>query len=181
MPDVKIYAGIGSREAPPDVLAVARRIGAAMAQDGWTLSTGASWGMDEAFMRGALDVGGRVDLWIPNTMFRIEEREASSWPSPPRSCPSFDAYVLAEKHHPAWHRCDETARALHARNGHVVLGDTLDKPVALVICWTREARAIGGTGQALRLAAHLGIKVRNLGDPAVMTASLKWLDQRGGT
>lgn len=57
-----------------------------------------------------------------------------------------------------------------ARNGHQVLGATLDQPVSFVLCWTpdgaeseaQRTRDTGGTGQAIALASRHGIPVFNL-------------------
>ncbi len=55
-----------------------------------------------------------------------------------------------------------------ARNCYQVLGEDLSTPVDFVVCWTPDgaesetSRKTGGTGQAIRIAADLGIRVYNL-------------------
>jgi len=86
----------------------------------------------------------------------------------------------AANYHPGWDQCDETARALHARNSAVMLGDTpvsAPVPVNAVVCWTESGVIKGGTGQALRIAAAYSIPVFNL---AVVTVDQfwQWIDAR---
>lgn len=78
------------------------------------------------------------------------------------------AYAMAAQYHPAWDRLGRGARALMARNCHQVLGPDLASPVRAVVCWTPDGSLngrgskVGGTGQALRIAARYGIPVVNL-------------------
>ena len=69
--------------------------------------------------------------------------------------------AAAAAHHDAWHACRPAVRKLHARNAAVVLGMELDDPVSAVVCWTPRGRAVGGTGQAIRMAKAAGIPVFN--------------------
>jgi hypothetical protein len=87
--------------------------------------------------------------------------------------PAPQAYALAQRFYrgwdgPGWDALSETGRALLARDSHQVLGADLRSPAERVVCWTpdggldgEDPRA-GGTGQALRIAAHHGIPVLNL-------------------
>ena len=74
--------------------------------------------------------------------------------------------VYAEHFHPAWEKCSRGARGLHTRNIYQILGQDLNTPVKCVVCWTKDGKSSGGTGQALRLAEYLEIPVFNLHDPA---------------
>lgn len=105
---------------------------AAMLRDnGWLLRSGAAQGADEAFEAGA---GDAKEIWLPKRGFRGH---------PSARTPSADAFRLAAMHHPGWRSCSPFARALHARNGHQVLGADLCTPVAFVACWTLD-----GSGRA---------------------------------
>jgi predicted Rossmann fold nucleotide-binding protein DprA/Smf involved in DNA uptake len=53
-------AVVGSRDAPPAALELARVAGAQAAGQGWVLVSGAAKGVDAASMRGAFDAGGSV-------------------------------------------------------------------------------------------------------------------------
>ena len=67
-------------------------------------------------------------------------------------------------HHPAWERCPERVRNLHARNIAVLLGADMGQAVDGMVCWTDRGRVSGGTGMAIRLARHHGIPVLNLAE-----------------
>lgn len=49
-----------------------------------------------------------------------------------------------------------------SRNVYQVLGPNLDDPVEFIICWTKDGKASGGTGQAIRIANDYGVPVFNL-------------------
>ena len=53
---------------------------------------------------------------------------------------------------------------LHARNYLII------NKVNFIVCWTPNGKVTGGTGQAIRMAASMGIKVYNLGNPNTLKA-----------
>lgn len=144
---MKYYAGIGSRETPPLVLQRMTEKARELAAQGYILRSGAAEGADSAFEAGA---GDAKEIWLPWRGFNNHSS---------RLLPSAEAFVLAEKYHPAWIRCSGAARKLHARNCHQVLGADLRTPVEFVLCWTKDGKASGGTGQAIRIAQAFGIPV----------------------
>ncbi len=153
IPD-NVYAGIGSRKTPPVVLAVMRDLGEALATQGWGLRSGGADGADEAFEEGCDRAKGVKQI------FKADD------------CTD-EACALSAKYHPAWDRCSGYAQWLHGRNAMILLGEALTKPVQHVFCWTPKAQVIGGTGQALRMAADAslfpaGVNVWNLARPGVM-------------
>jgi hypothetical protein len=141
-----IYAGIGSRETPDDILNTMAATGELFALEGCILRSGGAKGADMAFELGCDSAKGEKEI------FRPEDATP-------------EAYELAEKYHPNWNACRGYVRGLHARNGQIVLGRNLDTPVDEVICWTPGASGSGGTGQALRIAKAFEIPVIDLGDP----------------
>lgn len=171
------YTGIGARDTSVGVLEAMEEIGARMARAGWTLRTGMSPGADQAFFRGACAAAGRVELYLPWPAF--EEDARSEVPGMRvLSRPTTAAYELASRYHPAWHALDSDERDLRARDVHQVLGERLDEPAEVVICWTVDgsldgssARA-GGTGQALRVACDHGIPVLNLAREEHLTEAM---------
>ena len=76
--------------------------------------------------------------------------------------PGSQAYDLAARYHPAWQKCSQAMKALHARNAQIILGAKLVEPVGLVICWTPQGKAIGGTAMGIHIAQAYGITIRNL-------------------
>lgn len=143
MTDYRAYAGIGSRQTPPDICALMTGLARRLAAAGYVLRSGGARGADQAFEAGA---GTAKEIYLPH-----HATDA--------------ALALAARFHPVWDRCGPTARQLHARNGMIILGADLASPVALVLCWTSDGRASGGTGQGLRIAADHGVPVYNLFRP----------------
>jgi len=112
---------------------------------GHILRSGGAQGADKAFEAGAEN---------QKEIFRPHHATAA-------------AYELTAKYHPTWHKCSPAARALHARNAHIILGFDLKTPVELVICWTKDASGSGGTGQGIRIALAYGIPIHDMGHPVV--------------
>lgn len=166
------YAGIGARQSPRHVLTGMTEIAADYRQGGWTLRTGHAPGADQAFERGAGENAEHYKPWadyenrVPALGVVMNE-------------PTEHAYTLAAQFHPNWPACSRGARALLARNLHILLGPTLDDPdaydpVACVWCWTFHGRATGGTGHAIRAARAHDILVFDLGTPGWT----RWLNTR---
>ena len=158
---MRVYAGIGSRETPPEFREVMRALATALADEGWTLRSGHAPGADQAFESGAR---GRAEVYLPWPEFGNEVEVVASVIL---DRPTSGALNIAAAHHPAWDRLGRGARLLHGRNTHIVLGrDCLpDEAVRFVVGWTPQAREVGGTAQAIRLARYYGIEVFNLADP----------------
>lgn len=155
---MKVYAGIGARATPPEILSLAEAAAEALETLGWVLRSGHAPGADRAFESGA---GRHAEVYLPWPSFeRSEPLDADGI----FDRPSLAAFTLAAQYHPAWDRLGKGARALMARNMHQILGLQLDSPVKFVLCWTPGARVTGGTGQAMRLAADRGIPIYNLAE-----------------
>ena len=160
-----VWAGVGARKTPPSVLADMTALSRSLAENGWRLSSGGAHGADSAFAAGI--PADQRTLWLPWPGYnelsgpdcRIPTRERMQ-----------DCLAIAERLHPAWHKCSQGARKLHARNVAILLGPELDRPVDAVVCWTEGGAVAGGTGMALRIAAERGIPVFNLGSMTVQAA-----------
>lgn len=144
------YTGIGSRETPRHILQIMTQIAVTLYDIGYTLRSGAAPGADEHFELGS----HRSEIYLPWRGFNGHSSQLCSI--------SNAAMELAASYHPAWDRCSLGAKKLHARNGYQILGSNLDSPSLFVICWTKDGRASGGTGQALRIAADHSIPIYNL-------------------
>jgi len=145
------YTGIGSRSTPLEVQAIMGRIAKYLKACGYVLRSGGASGADKAF---EVHAGELKEVYLPWEGFNSS--------SSPYHSPSDEAYVLAEKYHPAWHRLKPSVKALMARNMHQVLGLSLDSPSRFAVCYTQDGYDSGGTGQALRLCRDLNIPVFNL-------------------
>jgi hypothetical protein len=76
--------------------------------------------------------------------------------------PSDEAYRIAAKFHRSWASLSSAEMALMARNTHQVLGRDCRTPSLVVVCWTRGAREVGGTAQAMRIARYYEVPIVNL-------------------
>lgn len=156
----KFYAGIGSRETPPEVLKQMTFIASVLRKAGYILNSGAAPGADTAFELGA---GDDKQIFVPWNGF---QNKKLIYPIH-KKC-----YELAAPLHPAWDKLSSAAKSLMARNTMQVLGKDLNEPVDFVLCWTPDAvfkhkdrtRATGGTGLAISLADTNDIPVFNLAD-----------------
>ena len=158
------YAGIGSRETPANIRALFGELAYELGDMGYTLRSGAAEGADAAFERGLANHHEK-EIWLPWKGFNNHPSAFYR--------PTADALQLAASLHPAWERCAQGARKLHARNMHQILGQDLSTPVDFVACWTKEGSGAGGTGQAIRLAKSRGIAVFDFGFGPGMLAEFR--------
>lgn len=166
------YAGIGSRETPPEVLEVMQVCAAKLALAGWELHSGGADGADSAFELGANESRGAKQIHLPWQGFN-NNRSPLYGVTP-------EALKLAASLHPAWHKISQGAQKLMARNCYQILGRELNAPCAFVLCWTPTGGPTGGTGQALRLAEKHNIPVFNLKKHS-LGSFLSWLSQYEST
>jgi hypothetical protein len=151
------YAGIGSRETPQDVLACMHDIANYLALRNAILRSGGADGADTAFEMGTVTATNFVEpeIYLPWPGFNGRISKYSS------VCDV--AMDIAESYHPAWHRLSQGAQKLMARNVYQVLGKDLDDPVDIIICYTKDGKAGGGTGQAIQIANDFNIPVWDYG------------------
>ena len=172
-PGAKIYAGVGARKTPPAVLALMERLAGRMESEGWLLRSGGAEGADTAFASGVQDPKKRA-IFLPGASFNglrhgqggIDSTRLPGWEK---------ALATVDQYHPAPHRLPPFVRNLMARNAMQVMGPNMDRPANLLVAWTPNAEVVGGTGQALRMAGALGVPIRNLGDPAVLASTRRYL------
>ena len=170
----RIYAGIGARATPPDVLALMTQLAAQMEQEGWRLRSGGARGADAAFEAGVAAPANRA-IYLPGRSFNgrvagsggyIDSTQLPGWQQ---------ALETVREYHPAPERLSPFARDLMARNAMQVLGPNMDRPADLVVAYTPGGEVTGGTGQALRMAGAMGIPIRNLGNPEVLASVRRYL------
>lgn len=172
----EVYAGIGSRDTPQDVLDDMTLIARGLEKIGFILGSGGAGGADLAFEKGVTDPSMKR-IFLPWKGFN----RSTSQLYPRDPAVKKEAYALAARFHPFWEgmvakatttKTDEyslkaakkaqSSMDLHARNGYQVLGEDLKSPVRFVVCWTVDGSDTGGTGQAIRIAWDAGIPVLNL-------------------
>lgn len=147
---MKYYAGIGSRETPIELKDTIKIIVEHLNNLGYTLRSGGAPGADSFFEEYAT----QKEIYLPWRNFNGNTSRLFD--------PTKEAFDYAKKYHPAWNRLGFGAQKLMARNCYQILGGDLKTPVDFVVCWTKEGKAVGGTGQALRIAKDLNITVYNL-------------------
>lgn len=156
--EYKPYTGVGSRETPIEILGLMSVLGYYLAKDGYTLRSGGAPGADTAFEAGAwaaLDADGttKPEIYLPWEGFEGRTRVS-------RTEPQTEAFEIAKQAHPNWFGLSPAGKKFHARNVHQVLGFNVTDPSVsgFLVCWTRDAKGGGGTGQALRLAKQYGVR-----------------------
>jgi len=165
---MKFYAGIGSRQTPPEILERMTAIALELRAHGWTLRSGGAAGADTAFARGA---GDDAVIYLPwngfNDLWAGDAGKYWGGGEPDARCivAGFDPRLerVAKAHHPVWGALSRGARALHTRNVAQIAGYPNGQPLSsFVICWTPGGLGHGGTGQAIRIATTLAVPVYDL-------------------
>lgn len=151
---MKIYAGIGSRSCPQEILDKITFIAEKLGANGWLLRSGGADGADKAFETGCDNVNGQKEIFIPWPGFNGSKSLLNT--------PNKDAFILASTIHPAWDNLSHGGKKLHARNCYQVLSSDLLTPANLIICYTLNGKDIGGTRTAIVLARKYNIKIINL-------------------
>ena len=152
-----VYAGIGARQTPPQILEQMTELASELANRGWHLHSGGAAGADAAFASGALE--HERTLFLPWPSFN-----GLSGPDchVARDDVTARHMAIAAALHPAWDRCDARARQFHARNVSILLGPQGNAPVDAAVCWTPGGETVGGTGMAIRIAEAHRIPIINL-------------------
>lgn len=143
------YAGIGSRETPPNILSIMKDLAYVLATKGRILRSGGAVGADTWFETGCDLAGGNKEIYYAQDATPESMEEASDV-------------------HPNWGTCNEYVRKLHGRNAMIILGNNLETPVSYVVCWTSNGLDKCGTGLGIRLANKYDIPVYNLFHPIIL-------------
>ena len=158
--DRPVYAGIGSRKTPPEILEAMTGLARELERAGWHLHSGGADGADTAFENGTTSAGRTV--YLPWKGYN--DRTGQDCMTLTNSEQSHSQGVVS-KYHGAWQRCSRGARALHGRNHAIIHGlghAAADRRVDAVICWTPGGAAQGGTATGMKMARTAGIPILNL-------------------
>lgn len=165
----RYFTGIGSRQTPTNILLVMSLVAEKLCGEGWTLRSGRAPGADQAFETGANNIHERpyydsfnlAEIYLPWESF---EEDYKTYIKAIRTSPQLEAMDIAAEYHPKWKSLKYGAKLLHARNVHQIYGFDVTKPEysEFVVCWTKDGKASGGTGQAIRIARDKNIPVYNL-------------------
>lgn len=151
-----IIAGIGSRETPQNILTEMTKIGEWIKENRFTCRSGHASGADWAFEQGAQE---RCICYLPSQNFN-NSFTSKSYKIVPKTDERFDE--ITNRFHPNPFAIRGYVRQLMNRNICQVLGLNLDKHTDFIVCWTRDGKDTGGTGQAIRIAIHYKIPILNM-------------------
>lgn len=147
------YSGIGSRNAPTEILKAMTKYAQILSQLEYTLRSGGAKGSDKAFELGA------------NKKEIFKYSDAQEWAYDyVRYCLPIDR---PDYESPSGYlNWDPYVKGLLARNMMQVLGRDGNSPVDFLVCWTPDkdykTSLVGGTGYAIRCALRNNIPVYNL-------------------
>ncbi len=154
-----IIAGIGSRETPSVLATEMSFIGRWCLENGHWVRSGHAEGADWFFETGAQE---NCIAYLPWDTFnaklisRAHKRVIK---------PNCHTLKITKQYHPAYDSLSYGVLCLMCRNVCQVLGENLDSPVNAVVCWTKDGKDSGGTGQAIRIAVDRGIPIINMYHP----------------
>lgn len=156
--DRLIYAGIGARATPADVLHQMTALARTLADTGWHLHSGGAAGADSAFAAGA-PLEQRT-IFLPWTGFR----ELSGPDCRIASVAEMESLrAEAQRSASHWRQMSRGVQALTLRNVAIVHGLPMGSARAhAVVCYRPDARRSSGTARTMAIAARAGIPVLNL-------------------
>jgi hypothetical protein len=131
------YTGIGSRDTPVNILNVMADIASQMPLK---LRTGDASGADKAFRDFSKD---------PKVFYL-------NWDAP------LWTHIFTDHFHPNPKALSGYARKAMNRNACQILGEYGNVKSDCVICWTPDAKYVGGTAQAMKIADYFNIPIYNL-------------------
>jgi hypothetical protein len=144
--EVPCYAGIGSRETPPEVLKEMTDIASRLEKKGFILRSGGAKGADSAFEAGVKDSSMKEIFYA---------KDCEQW------CLDLVANYIPYGR-PPLKRMNSYVQKLLGRNMKIVFGNKGAENVQFIICWTPLGTDDGGTGYAIRAAIDSGIPIFNL-------------------
>lgn len=147
----KYYAGIGSRETPLSLCPLIEKIVKILNKKDYILRSGGAQGADTFFEKCA----NKKEIFLPWKDFNNNKSEIYGSLHPL-------AIEMAKQFHPNYDALSQAAKTLMARNSQQIFGLDMQTPVEFVVCWTKDGKATGGTGQAIRIAQYHKIPVYNL-------------------
>jgi hypothetical protein len=141
-----IITCVGSRKAPECFLRIFEEFGNYIRHKEYWARSGHADGIDYAIEKGARN---RCITYLP-------------WPG-----------LVVLSHEPYVVKLSDAIKKIKCRNVYQLVGENLDKPSDLVVCWTLRGEPVGGTGLVIKMARHAEIPIINLGclwDPDPITS-----------
>ena len=156
---LKYFAGIGSREAPQNILDKMSVLSYELTNAGYTLRSGHAEGADYAFEKDAQ----QADIYLPWSRFnyiKLGSFAHHNYYVVPTT--DKEAFESVSRFHPKPSMLSPGAIKLMARNYRQIVGQNGKPNSEFVICWTKNGEKIGGTAQAIKIAESFNIPVYNL-------------------
>lgn len=150
----KYLTGIGARTTPISIKPLIAELAMWFKHNNYVLRSGGAHGSDSFWEESYQNPPIESEIYLPFKNFNNNKSSLYG------VCQK--ALNIAESVHPNWRACSEHAKLLHGRNVYQILGKDLNTPSDLVICWTPDAKIVGGTATAIKLARQYGISVFNL-------------------
>lgn len=159
------FAGIGSRQTPPDIQRLMAIIAEQLTGMGWILRSGGAQGADQAFESGAR--ADRVQSFHALDAKTVAYRSVDWFHPYPRALRSYARQLMARNLYQIT-GIEVESFPINARED--LLQISIEQLSSMVICWTPDACSegikttskTGGTGQAIRIASYLKIPIYNL-------------------
>lgn len=151
-----IYTGIGSRETPFDFIQEIYKVSYILRD--CTLRSGAAKGADEAFELNAT----KKEIFIPWNKFNKYVHNGDDVFALEFMDNKDEAERISKEYHPNWNRLSKGGISLMTRNVYQILGKDLKSPSDFLVCYTKDGKISGGTGQAMRIAKDYNVPIHNL-------------------
>lgn len=176
------YAGVGSRDTSEEIGLIMTALARELELLGWKLRSGAALGADTFFEDGVSHVNNKEIFIHKEYAHGRRHNLAENVFNAQRYADYAEAVRIASEVHPAWHRCSESAKQLHARNIYQVLGPGMDPKFysKMLVCWAlpdKHGVPKGGTRTAWKVAELYGIKRFNLAVQSDKERIVNWLEQ----
>lgn len=180
---MKWYAGVGSRDTPDYIGVIMTAMARQLELVGWKLRSGAATGADTFFEDGVSHVNNKEIFIHKDYAHGRRHNLSQNVYNAQRYADYAEAVRIASEVHPAWHRCSDSAKQLHARNIYQVLGPGLNPKFysRFLVCWAiPDIHGVpkGGTRTAWRVAELYNIPRFNLAVREDHERIMKWLAMR---
>ena len=154
------YAGIGSRDTPADIMEIMTNIASVLENHNYILRSSGAKGADSAFEVG-VQIETNKEIYLPWKEFNNSTSEL--YLDNIKESKYTTAYLMAEKfYHSNLSKASSNTIKYMTRNSFQIMGLDFMEPSEFVVCWTKDGKASGGTGQAIRIAEFYQIPVFNL-------------------
>jgi len=135
-------------------------------------------GDSEPFTNKVLDIDlGRVEMYLPWKSFNTTIN--AKMPKPNEK-----AYHAAAYYHKAFKKLPNTVRAIISRDVHVLLGENVDNPIKLLLCYSPDGaesikdidyKKTGNISFSITIADTLDIPIFNLGNSGALSRMVEYI------